>query len=164
MVKKIFEFRPWVGKAGWTILAACAAATLGGAALLLVYGWEMLFLREKSLWIYLGTLAAGGARVVAGSRRPVAELDGEGVSLRLLHHFQTKRIRWNQILGIEQTIPGDRLIIHYETARGPRFVAVNLNLIRGRRDFEKAIDDELRSLGLVRADREGTRVLARATA
>lgn len=163
-MKKIFEFRPWVGRAGWTILAACAAALLLGALLLLSYGWEVLFLRERSLWIYLATLAAGGARVVIGSRRPVAELDEEGVVLRLLHHIGAKRIRWSQLLGTEQTLPGDRLILHYESARGPRFVAVNLNLIRGRRDFEMALEERLRALGAVPVDREGARVLAKVRA
>ena len=58
-------------------------------------------------------------------------------------------------------IGGDRLILYYETQRGMRFVALNLNLVKGRRDFLSLLDRRLRSLGFIERTVDQSRYLSR---
>lgn len=160
-LRLVFLFRPWVRRAGWTIIAVAAGATLSGLVLFFTNAHEAYWLREKSLWIYIAVLWIGGVQIVAGTFRPVAELDEEGVTLRPLHHLRARVVRWSSIVGSEQTVPGDRLILRYETRRGLRFVALNLNLVKGRREFEQAVSHRLRSEGLVDASLPGLKALSR---
>jgi hypothetical protein len=56
---------------------------------------------------------------------------------------------------------GDRLIVFYETARGIRFVALNLNLVKGRRDFLLSLEGRLRAIGFEEKVIERSRYLSR---
>ena len=56
---------------------------------------------------------------------------------------------------------GDRLIVYFDTSRGMRFVALNLNLIKGRRSFLSTVDERLRSMGFVEKIVERSRYLSR---
>ena len=107
------------------------------------FGW----IREPFVWVYIGTLWLGGAKILAGTFQPIAEVDDEGLVLRPLHQFFTKRVLWSAVRGTEQLMGGDRLILYYETARGMRFVALNLNLVKGRRDFLALLDRKLGAMG-----------------
>ena len=157
-----FAFRPWVRRAGFSIVAVASAATLAIAAALagwpsLRYGW----FGEPFVWIYIGTLWLGGAKVWLGSRRPIAVADAETLTLRPLHQFRSRVIRWEAIRGTEQMIGGDRLIVYYDTARGMRFVALNLNLVKGRRDFLALLDARLREMRFEEKIVERSRYLTR---
>jgi len=156
-----FVFRPWVRRAGWSILSVAFAATVSASVLFYVSGHELYWLREKSLWVYVAVLWIGGLRIVAGTYMPAAEIDDDALTVRPLHNLRGRVLQWRTIVGSEQTIPGDRLILHYATSRGPRFVALNLNLVKGRRDFEAMLALKLRQEGLIDADRPGARILAR---
>ena len=141
---QIFRFRPWVRRAGFSIIAVAAVITATILLSLAIfpsarYGW----LGERFVWVYVGTLWIGGVKVWTGTRRPVAEVDERGVVLRPLHQFRERRFGWDAIRGTEQMLGGDRLIVYFDTARGMRFVALNLNLVKGRRDFLKLLDAEL---------------------
>lgn len=150
---QIFPFRPWVRRAGLSIVLVAAGAT---AAI----GW----IGERALWVYIALLWIGGLKVWLGTFRPVAEA-GEGrLVLRPLHNLRQRAIDWTRISGTEQMTGGDRLIVYYDTARGMRFVALNLNLVKGRRDFLKLLDDRLRSMGFVEKTVERSRYLTRADA
>jgi len=130
---RVFPFRPWVRRAGMSIVAVAGFAS---AAILVAahYGWA----GESFIWLYIGTLWLGGLKIVLDTRRPVAEIDRECLVIRPLHQFITRRIPWPDIRGSEQS--GDRLIVHFDTPRGPRFVALNLNLVKGRREFLQLLD------------------------
>jgi hypothetical protein len=147
---RIFHFRPWVRRAGISIVlvAAILTATIL-AALAFVpsarYGW----FGERFVWVYIGTLWLGGAKVWLGTRRAVAEVDESGVTLRPLHQLRRRRFAWSAIRGTEQMTGGDRLIVYFETPRGMRFVALNLNLVKGRRDFVTLLDAELAARGFI---------------
>jgi len=156
-----FGFRPWVRRAGWSIVFVALAATFSAGVLFFATGHEVYWLREKSLWIYVAVLWIGGVRIVAGTYKPAAQIDDAALTVRPLHNLRARVLEWATIVGSEQTIPGDRLIVHYVTSRGPRFVALNLNLVKGRREFESMMAQKLRSEGLVDADRPGARILAR---
>jgi hypothetical protein len=158
----IHSFRPWVRKAGLSIIGV--AALISGAIVVSLaaipssrYGW----IGERFVWVYIGTLWAGGLKVALGTRRPVAELGEETLILRPLHQFRTYEIRWPDISGTEQMTGGDRMIVFYETPKGMRFVALNLNLVKGRRAFVTAVDDRLRGLGFVEKVVDRSRYLAR---
>lgn len=160
---QFFPFRPWVRRAGVSIVLVAAAVTSTVSLLLLLvpsarWGW----MGEKFVWIYIGTLWAGGLKVWLGTMRPVAELSGTAVTLRPLHQFGKRVIRWDSIRATEQMIGGDRLMIWFETPGGPRFVALNLNLVKGRRDLVARIDETLRSLGFGEHVVERSRFLRRA--
>lgn len=116
---------------------------------------------EPFVWVYIGTLWLGGAKVFGGTLRPIAEAGEEAVVLRPLHQFFEKSVRWDAVRGTEQTIGGDRLIVYYETARGMRFVALNLNLVKGRREFLTLVEDRLRRMGFVEKIVERSRYLSR---
>ncbi len=139
---KAFAIRPWVRRAGFSIVIVAAAMTtliLGGAALhpAFRFGWA----REPFVWAYIAALWIGGAKVFLGTFKPIAESGDELIVLRPLHQLRPTIIRWENILGTEQMIGGDRLIVYYKTPRGMRFVAVNLNLVKGRRDFLALLDE-----------------------
>ena len=121
------------------------------------YGW----MGERPVWVYLGALWLGGLRVWLGTLRPVAEIVEETLIVRPLHQFRTRRIGWDSIRGTEQTVGGDRLIIYFDTLRGMRFVALNLNLIKGRREFVMALEERLRARGFAERVVERSRYLTR---
>jgi len=143
----VYPFRPWVRRAGLSIVltAAVITAVIAGALLLVPatrYGW----IGEKFVWVYVGTLWAGGLKVWLGTRRPVAEVDERAITLRPLHQFRTRVVNWDAVRGTEQMIGGDRMILYYDTPRGMRFVALNLNLVKGRRDFLTLVDARLAAM------------------
>jgi hypothetical protein len=160
--RRLFLFRPWVRRAGLSIVLAAAAVT---AAILITlstnpqarYGW----IGERFVWVYLGTLWLGGAKVFLGTLRLIAEADDARLVLRPLHQFRARVIDWKDVRGTEQLIGGDRLIVYYDTPRGLRFVALNLNLVKGRRDFLSLLDARLRAMGFVEKIVERSRYLSR---
>jgi hypothetical protein len=148
-----YQFRPWVRRAGLSIVLVAAGAT---AAI----GW----IGERAIWAYIALLWIGGLKVWLGTFRPVAEAGARTLLLRPLHNLRPRAIDWTRIRGTEQMTGGDRLIVYYDTVRGMRFVALNLNLIKGRREFLKMLDDRLRSMGFVEKTVERSRYLTRADA
>ena len=94
MLKRTFVFRPWVRRAGLSIVIVAAVVTLVISIALSVdsearYGW----MGERPVWVYLATLWAGGLRVWLGTMRPAGEVDDEQLVLRPLHQFTTRRHR-----------------------------------------------------------------------
>src|SRR3954470_5125922 len=157
-----YAFRPWVRRAGASIVLVAAGVTAAIAVALAAnpaarYGW----IGERAVWVYIATLWLGGLKVWLGTRRPVAELGKETMTLRPLHQFRGRTLRWSQISGTEQMIGGDRMIVYYDTSRGMRFVALNLNLIKGRRTFIATIDGRLRSRAFVEKTVDRSRYLSR---
>jgi hypothetical protein len=143
----VFPFRPWVRRAGLSIVVTAAlvsAAIVVGLALSpdARYGW----LGERFVWVYVGTLWLGGLKVWLGTRKPVAEVSEAIIVLRPLHQLRARTIQWDDVRGTEQMIGGDRLIVYFNTLRGMRFVALNLNLVKGRREFLALIDGRLRAM------------------
>jgi hypothetical protein len=158
----VFPFRPWVRRAGASILLlSTAVATSMLIATLVRPQWRFGWMGEPFVWVYIGTLWLGGAKVFGGTLRPIAEAGEEAVVLRPLHQFFEKSVRWDAVRGTEQTIGGDRLIVYYETARGMRFVALNLNLVKGRREFLALVEDRLRRMGFVEKIVERSRYLSK---
>jgi hypothetical protein len=158
----LFPFRPWVRRAGYSIVLTAAAVTAAiGLTLLLVpsarYGW----IGEPFVWVYVGTLWLGGLKVWLGTLRPVAEVGEAAITLRPLHQFRTHIVAWDAIRGTEQMGGGDRLILFHDTRRGMRFVALNLNLIKGRRDFLALLESRLRARGFEERIVERSRYLSR---
>ena len=144
----VFEFRPWVRKAGLSILLVAGLLTAALFFFLLAsptsrHGWAS----EPAVAVYLAVLWTGGARIYFGTFRPVAELYDAALLLRPLHVFVPRRIPWDAVEGTEQPIRGDRLIVYYRSLRGRRFVALNLNLVKGRREFQRALEERLGRLG-----------------
>jgi hypothetical protein len=144
----VFGFRPWVRRAGASIVGVAAAITALVVLRLLTapearFGW----FGEPFVWIYLATLWLGGLRIWLGTRSPVVEIGGDSVLVRPLHLFRGRRIAWVRITAIEQMVGGDRMILYFEDLRGPRQVALNLNLVRGRRAFVERIESILRQRG-----------------
>ena len=97
-----------------------------------------------------------------GTRRPVAEIATATLTLRPLHQFRATTVAWDALRGTEQMIGGDRMIVYFDTPRGMRFVALNLNLVKGRRDFVNTVDARLRAMGFVEKVVERSRYLSRA--
>ena len=156
-----FGFRPWVRRAGASIVAVSLLITVAIVLALTLwpparYGW----IGEPFVWAYVGTLWAGGLKVWLGTRGPVAELGAELV-LRPLHQFRARIVRWDALRGTEQMIGGDRMIVYFDTPRGMRFVALNLNLIKGRREFLQMIESRLRAMGFEERVVERSRYLSR---
>lgn len=142
-----FPFRPWVRRAGLSIVLTAAAISAAIVTALALwpstrYGW----IGERFVWVYVGTLWLGGLKVWLGTRRPVAELSGDAITLRPLHQFRTRVVNWDAVRGTENMVGGDRLIVYFDTPRGLRFVALNLNLVKGRRDFLKLLDERLQAM------------------
>src|SRR5712691_4991279 len=147
---RAFGFRPWVRRAGASIVLVAAVVSVAVVvAVIAKPSWRFGWIREPFVWVYIGALWLGGAKIFAGTLRPIAEADGEALVLRPLHQFRQKVVRWNAMRGTEQSIGGDRLIIYYNTPRGLRFVALNLNLVKGRREFLALLDGRLAGLGFV---------------
>lgn len=161
----LFLFRPWVRRAGLSIVLVAAAITIVFVASLVLsprarYGW----VGEGFVWIYLGVLWAGGLRVWLGTFRPIAELSDEVLVVRPLHQLRGRSIPWTGISGTEQMIPGDRLIVYFDGPRGMRFVALNLNLVKGRRDLLRELDRRLLERGFTERLIDRSRYLSRAKA
>jgi hypothetical protein len=116
---------------------------------------------EPFVWIYVATLWVGGLKVWIGTRRPIAELRGHDLTLRPLHQLRSRRISLSDVSGTEQMIGGDRLIVYYDTPRGMRFVALNLNLVKGRREFLQLLDRLLLARGFVERIVDRSRYLSR---
>lgn len=159
-----FDFRPWVRRAGISIVVTAAIVSLAIALTLLIspsarYGW----IGEPFVWAYIGTLWMGGLKVWSGTRHPIAEMSAAALTLRPLHQFRTRVIAWSGLLGTEQMTGGDRLIVYFDTAQGMRFVALNLNLVKGRRDFLLTLEGRLREMGFVERIVERSRYLSRPT-
>ncbi len=119
------------------------------------FGW----IGEPFVWIYIGTLWLGGLKIVLNTRRPVVEIDEQGMIVRPLHQFVTREISWSRVRGTEQS--GDRLILYFDAPRGMRFVALNLNLVKGRREFLALLDERLTSMGFAERVVERSRYLSR---
>ena len=159
---RIFPFRPWVRRAGLSIVLAAAGITaVILLALIFVPGARYGWMGERFVWVYVGTLWLGGAKVFSGTLRPVVVAADDRITLRPLHQFGARSIPWPQILGTEQMVGGDRLIVYYETPRGMRFVALNLNLVKGRRDFLTLLDGRLAAMGFREKVVERSRYLSR---
>ncbi|HEX9458156.1 MAG TPA: hypothetical protein VGA84_03375 [Thermoanaerobaculia bacterium] len=161
-VSESYAFRPWVRRAGASIVLVAAVVTAAMVIALVAnpaarYGW----IGERAIWVYIGTLWIGGLKVWLGARRAVAEISDETLTLRPLHQFRSRTLRWTEIRGTEQMTGGDRMIVYYDTARGMRFVAMNLNLIKGRRNFLAEVDGRLRGMGFVEKTVERSRYLSR---
>ena len=150
MKAQVFPFRPWVRRAGLSIVAVAAAATV-------TIGW----IGEPALWAYIVTLAIGGLKVWLGTLRPIAEVDDERIVLRPLHNLRSRTIAWRAVSGTEQMSGGDRLIVYYDTSRGMRFVALNLNLVKGRREFLALLDSRLLASGFTERVVDRSRYLSR---
>jgi hypothetical protein len=158
----VYPFRPWVARAGFSIVLVAAGVT---AAIVIAflsspsarYGW----IGERAVWVYIATLWLGGLKVWLGARRPIAEIDDATLTLRPLHQFRSRTIRWDALRGTEQMLGGDRMIVYWDGPRGMRFVALNLNLIKGRRNFLALIDDRLRAMGFIEKTVERSRYLSR---
>lgn len=157
-----FAFRPWVRRAGFSIVAVATLVTLAIAIALTTvpstrYGW----IGEPFVWVYIGTLWIGGAKVWLGTRRPVAEVAEATLTLRPLHQFRTRVLEWRNLRGTEQMTGGDRMIVYFDTPRGMRFVALNLNLIKGRREFVTMVDARLRAMGFAERVVDRSRYLSK---
>jgi hypothetical protein len=157
---RAFSFRPWVRRTGFSIVLVAAFASVAIVTLLLIspaarYGW----MGERVVWVYLTLLWIGGLRVFLATFRPIAESDEERIVMRPLHQFGRRTVAWSRMRGTEQS--GDRLIIYYDTPRGMRFVALNLNLIKGRRDFLALLDQRLLTMGFTERMVERSRYLSR---
>lgn len=157
-----FEFRPWVRKAGWSIVLVAGLVSAAVAGTLATspaarYGW----IGEPFVWAYVGTLWLGGLKVWLGARRAIAEIGTGALTLRPLHQFGTRVIPWDAISGTEQMIGGDRMIVYFDTARGMRFVALNLNLVKGRREFLAHVDARLKASGFIEKTVDRSRYLSR---
>ena len=146
--KALFPFRPWVRRAGFSIVLTAAAVTgLIVFALLTNPNARFGWIGERFVWVYIGTLWIGGAKVWLGTLRPVAEVGAATITLRPLHNLRQRVIAWENVLGTEQMIGGDRLMLFHDTPRGMRAVALNLNLVKGRREFLKLVDARLEEMG-----------------
>jgi hypothetical protein len=145
-----FGFRPWVRRAGLSIVLVAFAATV-------TLGW----IGERAMWVYIATLMIGGLKVWAGTLRPVAEITDDTMILRPLHNLRQREIAWSGVRGTEQMVGGDRLIVYYDTRRGMRFAALNLNLVKGRREFLALIDSRLRAMNFVEKHAGRSRYLSR---
>jgi len=149
-LRQSWPFRPWVRRAGLSIVLVAAGAS---AAI----GW----IGERAIWAYIALLWIGGLKVWLGTLRPVADADERALTLRPLHNARQRTIEWTRIRGTEQMTGGDRLIVYYDTPRGMRFVALNLNLVKGRREFLSTLDARLRAMGFVEKIVDRSRYLSR---
>jgi len=158
-----FAFRPWVRRAGLSIVIVAAVITIAIVAALTLdpaarFGW----IGERFVWVYIGTLWLGGLKVWLGTLRPIAVADDDTLTLRPLHQFRSRTVRWTDISGTEQMIGGDRLIVYFDTPRGMRFSALNLNLVKGRREFLALLEQRLLAMGFAEKVVERSRYLSRA--
>ncbi|HXI12728.1 MAG TPA: hypothetical protein VNM92_08780 [Thermoanaerobaculia bacterium] len=157
-----FGFRPWVRRAGLSILlVATAVSAILAIGLSLDEDVRRGWAGEGFVWIYIGALWVGGAKVFLGTLRPVAEISSDGLTVRPLHVVGPRTIPWSRLTATEQMTRGDRMIIHYATSRGARFVAINLNLVKGRRRFQSLVDELLQARGFRERIEGDSRILAR---
>jgi hypothetical protein len=159
---EVYAFRPWVRRAGASIVLVALSVTVAIVVALLAspaarYGW----IGEHAVWAYIATLWIGGLKVWIGTRRPIAEIDDLALTLRPLHQFRSRTVRWDALRGTEQMLGGDRLIVYYDTLRGLRFVALNLNLVKGRRNFLAVVEERLRCMEFVEKVVDRSRYLTR---
>lgn len=159
---EVYPFRPWVRRAGASIVLVAVGVTAAIVVALIAspsarYG----LIGEHAVWAYIATLWIGGLKVWLGARRPIAEIDDATLTLRPLHQFRSRTMRWDDLRGTEQMLGGDRLIVYYDTPRGMRFTALNLNLVKGRRNFLTLLDERLRAMGFVEKTVERSRYLSR---
>jgi hypothetical protein len=149
---RVFEFRPWVRRAGLSIVLVAAFATVAIVNILSIS-------HERFAWVYVGVLWLGGLKILVGTFWPIVEVDDARLIVRPLHQFLVRNISWADVRGTEQS--GDRLIVYFDTPRGMRFVALNLNLVKGRRDFLTLLESRLRSMGFTERMVESSRYLSR---
>src|SRR5262249_50689384 len=149
VIAQVFPFRPWVRRAGFSIVLVAAAATL-----------TITWIGERAVWVYVATLWIGGLKVWLGTLRPIAEVSDERLVLRPLHNLRSRTLRWSAVRGTEQS--GDRLIVYYDTPRGMRFAALNLNLVKGRREFLALLDARLLAMSFAERVVDRSRYLSRA--
>jgi hypothetical protein len=147
-----FQFRPWVRRAGLSIVLVAVIAAFALAA---------TRRGETALWVYVITLLIGGLKVFSGTFAAVAEADAERLVVRPLHLIGARAVPWTSVRGTEQMIGGDRLILYYDTPRGMRFLALNLNLIKGRREFLAMLDERLGASGFVERVVDRSRYLSK---
>src|SRR5258708_25866974 len=89
-----YPFRPWVRRAGASIVLVAAGVTAAIGVELVAnpaarYGW----IGERAIWVYIATLWIGGLKVWLGTRRPGAEI-GEGtLTPRPLPPFPPRTLR-----------------------------------------------------------------------
>ena len=83
------------------------------------------------------------------------------IVLRPLHNLRQRVIAWRNLRGTEQMTGGDRLIVYYDTPRGMRFAALNLNLVKGRREFLALVDSRLRAMNFIEKQVGRSRYLSR---
>jgi len=155
-----FAFRPWVRRAGASIVLVAGLATAAIVLTLTIspsarYGW----MREPFVWVYIAVLWLGGLRVLLGTYRPIVEADDDRIMIRPLHQLVVRTIPWETIRGTEQS--GDRLIVYFEAPRGMRFVALNLNLVKGRREFLALLESRLAAMGFAERTVDRSRYLSR---
>src|SRR5713226_7417607 len=96
----LFSFRPWVRRAGLSIVLVAAFASAAIIAMLMIsasarYGW----MGERVVWVYLAVLWIGGLRVFLATFRPIAEVDEERIVVRPLHQFGSRTIGWSRMRG-----------------------------------------------------------------
>ena len=100
----VFSFRPWVRRAGLSIVLVAAFAT-GAIVMMLTisptarFGW----MSERVVWVYLAVLWLGGLRVFLATFGMIAEADEDGLIVRPLHQFGRRAIPWSRIRGTEQS-------------------------------------------------------------
>ncbi len=149
---KRFPFRPWVRRAGLSIVLVAVIAA---------FALAVTRRGETALWVYVITLLIGGLKVFSGTFAAVADVDTEHLVVRPLHLIGARTVPWTSVRGTEQMIGGDRLILYYDTPRGMRFVALNLNLVKGRREFLTLLDERLGASGFVERVVDRSRYLSR---
>lgn len=160
--RRAWAFRPWVRRAGASIVLVAAAITvLIALSNRIGPGMGSGWAREPFVWVYVGTLWVGGLKVWTGTLRPVAEVNDDVIVLRPLHQIFPTTVRWSDLLGTEQMTGGDRMIVYHQTGRGMRFVAMNLNLVKGRREFIAFLDERLRAMGFAERLVDRSRYLSR---
>src|SRR4051812_435353 len=113
VLSESYAFRPWVRRAGASIVIVAAGVTAAiGIALAANpaarYGW----IGEHAVWAYIATLWIGGLKVWLGTRRAVAEGGEETLTLRPLHQFRSRTLPWSDIRGTEQMIGGGRVVVY----------------------------------------------------
>jgi len=156
-----YGFRPWVRRAGASIVLVALLVSVLMLGMLRTGAFRYGWVREPFSWVYVGVLWLGGLRIYSGTLRDAAEISGSGLSLRPLHRFSVAVMPWDEVVGTEQMIGGDRLIVYYQRRGNLRFVAMNMNLVRGRRNFMSRLDGELRARGFAERVIDRSRYLTR---
>src|SRR5882724_2377479 len=93
---EVYPFRPWVRRAGASIVLVAAIVTVAIVMALLTspaarYGW----IGEHAVWAYIATLWIGGLKVWLGARRPIAGIGHVSLTLRPLHQFRSRTLPWD---------------------------------------------------------------------